>query len=372
MNGILTDNKFCTSCAACENICPKDAISMQLDQNGFLRPTVNATKCIHCGLCEKKCPALKRITNPNCNFEVPIVYAAFAKDEQIRIKSSSGGMFTILAKAVLNQGGVVFGVCQESPTSIYHTYVESIADLEKLRGSKYLQSNPDKIYQKAKDFLSKGRKVLFSGTPCQIAALYSYLGERRYDNLYTIDIVCHGTPSFKVFQKYIQEIELQKQGSVKKTFFRDKRLGWKQYSMTNVIEYCKGNSFQSSNTLQEDIFLKTFLSNISLNESCYSCKYNGIPRLADVTLGDFWGVQRFHRNMDDDKGTSVILLNNTKGEYLFSLVEKNVTFCKSELNKAVNNNPCIIHSYPAHHQRDKFLKDLDSFTLGELLDKYKL
>ncbi len=196
MNGILTNNKFCTSCAACENICPQDAISMQLDQNGFLRPTVNATKCIHCGLCEKKCPALKRITNPNCNFEVPIVYAAFAKDEQIRIKSSSGGMFTILAKAVLNQGGVVFGVCQESPTSIYHTYVESIADLEKLRGSKYLQSNPDKIYQKAKDFLSKGRKVLFSGTPCQIAALYSYLGERRYDNLYTIDIVCHGAPGF--------------------------------------------------------------------------------------------------------------------------------------------------------------------------------
>ncbi len=136
--------------------------------------------------------------------------------------------------------------------------------------------------------------------------------------------------------------------------------------MTNVIEYCDGNRFQLSNTLQEDVFLKTFLSNICLNESCYSCKYNGIPRLADVTLGDFWGVQRFHRNMDDDKGTSVILLNNTKGEYLFSLVEKNVTFCKSELNKAVNNNPCIIHSYPAHHQRDKFLKDLGTFSMGVL------
>lgn len=372
MNGVLTDNKFCTSCAACENVCPKDAISMQLDQNGFFRPTVKEAICIHCGLCEKKCPAQKKISSPNCNFEVPVVYAAFAKDEQIRIKSSSGGIFSILAQEILNQGGVVFGASQETPTTICHIFIERSKDLEKLRGSKYLQSHPGKIYRKVKEFLKNKRKVLFSGTPCQVAALYTYLGERRYENLYTIDIVCHGTPSFKVFQKYLTEIEKEKKGAVNKIFFRDKRLGWKQFSITNVIEYCSGNSFQLSHTLREDTFLKIFLSNICLNESCYSCKYNGIPRLADITLGDFWGVQRFHPDMDDDKGTSVLLLNNAKGEDLFSLIKGKIEFCKSELNKAVNNNPCIIHSYPAHHQRNKFLKDLDSLTLNEILEKFKI
>ena len=370
MNSLLTDNQFCTSCAACENVCPKDAISMHLDKNGFLRPIVNEVKCIHCGLCEKKCPVKKKVTSPNCNYEVPIVYAAFAKDVQIRIKSSSGGLFTCFAQKIIEQGGVACGVYQETPTSLYHTFVESAEDLEKLRGSKYLQSNPGKIYQRTKDFLNKGRKVLFSGTPCQIAALYAVLGERHYENLWTIDIVCHGTPSFMVFQKYIQEIELEKQGSIKKTFFRDKRLGWKQFSMTNVIEYCDGNSFQHSHTLQEDIFLKTFLSNICLNESCYNCNYNGIPRLADITIGDYWGVERFHPDMNDDKGIGLLMINNNRGKFLLERVKANITVQESELNKAIVYNPCVLKSYPVHPNRDIYFKELKNLSLRELFNKY--
>ena len=370
MNSLLTDNQFCTSCAACENVCPKDAISMHLDKNGFLRPIVNEVKCIHCGLCEKKCPIKKKVTSPNCNYEVPFVYAAFTKDAQIRIKSSSGGLFSVLATEILKQNGAVIGVAQQRETNFKHTIIRSEKELQLLRGSKYVQASPGLIYRETKKLLQENIKVLFSGTPCQIAALYSYLGERHYENLWTIDVVCHGTPSFNLFLKYIHEIEARVKGKVVRSQFRDKSKGWANFSMSHTIQNQNGHNFQEFHPLQEDLFLRLFLSNICLNESCHDCKYNGIPRLADITLGDFWGVKRFHPEMDDNMGTSVVLVNNSKGMGLFNQIKADIIFCKSELNKAINNNPCIIRSYPKNQNSDKFFADIICFSINDLQKKY--
>lgn len=370
MNGLFSENKECSSCAACENVCSKDAISMQLDKHGFLRPVIDEVKCIKCGLCKKKCPWIKKVQGPNCNFEHPITYAAYAKDSSIRKESSSGGIFSILAIEILKQHGAIIGVAQLSPTNFQHLIIRNEEDLRKLRGSKYVQAAPGKIYRETKKLLQKNINVLFSGTPCQIAALYSYLGERHYENLWTIDIVCHGTPSIKLLEKYNQEIEYRTNGKILYSKFRDKISGWKQFSMTQVIECHNGSIHYESNSLQNDLFLKLFLSNICLNSSCYNCKYNGIPRIADITLGDFWGIKKFHPEMDDDKGTSVVLINNSKGDTLFNRIKSQIIFCRSELNKAINNNPCILQSYSMNKKIFDFLKDIDYFSLKELFSKY--
>ena len=370
MNGLFKDKKDCSSCSACENVCTKDAISMQLDSHGFLRPIIDESKCVKCGICEKRCPWIKQIRSPNCNFEMPVTYAAFAKDTIIRKESSSGGIFSILATEILKQNGAVVGVAQQSETSFKHIVIRNESELKLLRGSKYVQANPGLIYRKTKELLQENIKVLFSGTPCQIAALYSYLGERHYENLWTTDIVCHGTPSFILFQKYIHEIETRTKGKVTRSQFRDKSKGWANYSMSHIIQSHNGLISQETHPLQEDLFLKLFLSNICLNETCHDCKYNGIPRLADITLGDFWGVKRFHPEMDDNMGTSVVLVNNSKGMGLFNQIKADIIFCKSELNKAIKNNPCIIRSYPKNQNSDKFFADIICFSIKDLQKKY--
>ena len=343
---------------------------MQLDHYGFLRPVIDESKCVKCGLCEKKCPWIKQIHSPNCNFEMPVTYAAAAKDPIIRKESSSGGIFSVLAAEILKQKGAVVGVVQQNETTFKHTIIRNENELQLLRGSKYVQASPDLIYRETKELLQENIKVLFSGTPCQIAALYSYLEERHYENLWTIDIVCHGTPSFKLFQKYIHEIETRTKSKVSRSQFRDKITGWKNYSITHFINYYENCSLAESHSSREDLFLKIFLSDICLNESCYNCKYNGIPRLADITLGDFWGIERFHPEMDDNMGTSVILVNNSKGELLFKQIKDQIVFRKSELNKAIVNNPCIIKSYKKNPNRNKFFEDIDNFSLNDLQKNY--
>ena len=204
----------CSSCGACANVCANNAISMELDKEGFYRPKINTSKCIKCGLCERTCPWTNIVTNPNLASKTPQTLAAFAKNESIRLESSSGGIFTVLAQKILNEGGVVAGVAQITPTRFGHIIIDNKTDLSKLRGSKYVQADVGFVYREIRTLLKSGRKVLFSGTPCQVAALYAVLGSKaNTPNLYTVDIVCHGTPSVKVFEKYVEEIE-QKIGDV--------------------------------------------------------------------------------------------------------------------------------------------------------------
>lgn len=361
----------CSSCAACANVCARNAISMQLDAEGFYRPVIDAEKCVKCGMCERTCPWNKPIENPNIAKVSPKTLAAYAKDESIRLQSSSGGIFTILAERILDDGGVIVGVAQMTPTRFGHVIVDNKIDLAKLRGSKYVQADVGLVYRDVRSLLKARRKVLFSGTPCQVAALYAVLGNvATSDNLFTVDVVCHGTPSVKVFEKYIAEIEKDKLVLVKSTRFRDKRMGWRLFSMTSSLNTISGDCFQFSKTLREDKFMRVFLENVCLNTSCTDCHYGKLPRVADITLGDYWNIAYVHPQMDDDKGTSVVLLNNNHGSALFESVKDKLSVCESNIEKAIAGNSCIIRSSKRHPKQKKFFADLDKYTLDQLIMKY--
>ena len=360
----------CSSCAACANVCTRGAISMKLDNEGFYRPIIDLKKCIQCGECERVCPWIKNIANPNESTKTPKTLAAYLTDEMIRLNSSSGGIFSVLAEKILDDGGVVVGVAQLNKTHFGHIVVNNKIDLEKLRGSKYVQADTGLIYKEVRSLLKANRKVLFSGTPCQVAALYSVLGKNYFESLTTVDIICHGSPSVKVFEKYISEIEATNAATVSSSRFRDKRKGWRLFSMTLSLNTVSGECFQLSNTLHENIFLRSFLKNTCLNTSCADCHYGKLPRIADITLGDYWNIASVHPKMDDDKGTSVVLLNTVHGEEIFNFVSSKLHFCESSLEKAIAGNPCIIHSSKPHPNRTNFFDELDNKSLDELFKKY--
>lgn len=358
----------CSSCGACANICAHNAISMELDNEGFYRPVIDASKCVKCGLCERTCPWTNIVTNPNQASGTPKTIAAFAKDESIRLESSSGGIFTILAEKILDDGGVVVGVTQTAPTRFGHIVVDNKADLEKLRGSKYVQADTGFVYREICTHLKFGKKVLFSGTPCQVAALYAVLGRSIYNNLYTIDVVCYGTPSVKVFEKYVAELEHKKNDSLQKILFRDKKKGWNQYSLTHFFK--SGEKFSISNT--RSLFMNTMLSNICSNLSCAKCHYRKLPRIADITLGDYWGVAEYHPTMDDNKGTSVVLLNTEHGKVFFDSISNSINQCESKLDYAIAGNPRIVQSTTPHPKRKDFFEFLNQNSLEQLAKKYKI
>ena len=361
----------CSSCAACANVCARNAITMQLDADGFYRPVIDAGKCVECGMCERVCPWSKSVENPNAANMQPKTVAANAKDESVRLQASSGGVFTVLAERILDNGGVVVGVAQLDKAHFGHIIVDNKADLAKLRGSKYVLSDVGLVYRDVCCLLKADRKVLFSGTPCQVAGLYAVLGNAASSaDLFTVDIVCHGSPSVKVFEKYVAEIEKDKSAFMKSTRFRDKRNGWRLFSMTSSLKTISGNCFQFSKTLREDKFMRVFLQNICLNTSCADCHYGKLPRIADVTLGDYWNIASVHPEMDDDKGTSVVLLNTNHGKELFSSISDKVAQCESKVEYAIAGNPCIIRSSKPHPKRTEFFANFDKYTLNKLIKMY--
>ena len=361
----------CSSCAACANVCARSAISMQLDAEGFYRPVIDSEKCVECGACERACPWNKPVENPNVPDVSPKTVAAYAKDESVRLQSSSGGIFTVLAERVLDDGGVVVGVAQTAPTRFGHIVVDNKADLAKLRGSKYVQADVGFVYREVRSLLKAGRKVLFSGTPCQVAGLYTVLGNAAASaDLFTVDIVCHGTPSVKVFEKYVCELEKEQSALVVSSLFRDKRKGWRLFSMTSSLNTISGDCFQFSRTLREDKFMRVFLQNVCLNSSCFDCRYGKLPRVADISLGDYWNIAGVHPQMDDNKGTSVVLLNTAHGSELFDSVADKIAQCESSVDAAIAGNPCIVRSSKPHPKRAEFFANLDRYSLDQLIKKY--
>lgn len=356
----------CSSCGACANVCARNAISMQLDREGFYRPLIDVDKCVQCGTCEKACPWNNAVKNPNGSVESPRTVAAFASNETIRLESSSGGIFTVLAEKILDDGGVVIGVAQLSPTKFGHVVVDNKGDLCKLRGSKYVQADVGFVYREVRSLLKSGKKILFSGTPCQVAALYAVLGNNVYADLFTVDIVCHGTPSVKVFEKYVRELELSHRSSLESVVFRDKGTGWAGYSLLH--RFVDGDSFLVNH--DQSKYMRLFLNRICQNQSCVKCRYRKLPRIADITLGDFWGISKYHPEMNDDKGTSVVLLNSDHGRMLFASVKENVIQCESKVEYAISGNSCIVRSSEQHPNRTDFFANLDKYTLNKLIKMY--
>ena len=346
---LATDKKTCCGCGACSNVCPKKAITMQEDENGFIYPKIDESKCIKCGLCLKTC-AYK---NRESKSKVMKAYAAVCKNKDILLKSASGGVFTTIALNILKQGGVVFGCSMEKDSNgrlePQHIKVTSIEEQTKLQGSKYVQSNTKNIYLEVKEELKNNKIVLFSGTPCQVAALKSFIGNIKSDNLYTIDIICHGVPSSKMFKDYIKYIEDKKNIKITNFTFREKSKGKGYFSK---IEYTKNG--KNKVTIRPAInisYFQMFLKSISIRENCYTCPYANSSRVGDITLGDYWGVDMEHpddlknNHIKLSKGVSCIMINNEKGktlinDYAINLVKINSKLEKIKKHNSQLNGPC--------------------------------
>ena len=295
---------------------------------------------------------------------MPQAYACINKDEEIRKNSSSGGMFTLLAEQILNKQGVVFGAAFDENYHIIHTYIENKNDIEKFRGSKYAQSKIGTCYRQAKEFLDQGRYVLFTGTPCQVEGLKMYL-KKEYENLYTQDIICHGTPSHKVWEKYLEYRKNISGQEPEKISFRNKDDGWKLFNMK--FEYPKSNYKQNQN---QDPYMQAFLKNTSLREECYKCKFKKKNRESDITLADFWGIENILPEMDDNKGTSLVLVHSEKGQKLFKDISPKMIYKQVDFDEAINYNPSMLKSVKADSKRKKFFDNLDKLPFDKLVEKY--
>ena len=343
--------KACCGCGACYNKCPVGAITMQENEEGFLVPVIDKNKCTNCGLCVKVCPSLNVQYN---NTDKPECYAAMADDE-IRMKSSSGGIFTLLAEDILDKGGYVCGAAFDDNWDVHHIIVDNKNDLEKLRGSKYVQSDTEDCYKKIKKLLDEDKYVLFSGCPCQVAGLYSFLG-KNYEKLYTVDILCHGSPSRGVWKKYLNE-NFNK-NEIKKINFRDKnKIGWS-------CSHCTISTKNGDDIVTDD-FTKLFHASINLRESCYDCKYSKKPRPADITLGDFWGISEYKKDLNDDKGLSFVLTNNAKGKFLFDNNLKKVKKWAINLQENYNNGHQKF-GLKMHPKREKFFRLVKKYKYSQI------
>lgn len=348
----VVENKKCTGCSACLNICPTGAISMVTNSEGFFVPHIDSEKCINCGLCNKVCPSLNKITKFN-QYSVPKVYAGWNKDEKIRLKSSSGGVFSVLAEYTLDKGGFVCGASFGKRNELKHIIISKRVELKKLRGSKYLQSEIGYSLIKIKSLLEKDKHVLFCGTPCQTAGLRSFL-KKDYEKLLIVDIVCHGAPSPMVFKKYLEEIEKEGNKSVTEINFRDKSTGWKSYSFTLSGK----NKTLLKERFEENIFFEGFLKNLYLNNICTSCPYSQFPRYSDITLGDYWGIEGFKKELDDEKGVSVITINNEKGMGYFSQIKDKLFVEKVDKKNTIDKLVSISIPCEKSVNRDHFFSEL--------------
>lgn len=346
---IFLKSKYdCCGCEACAQRCAHSAIKMVRDNEGFLYPQIDTQICTKCDLCEKVCPIINQTDS-----KIPIAtYAAKNKNEAIRLNSSSGGIFSLLATKTINKGGAVFGAKFDEQWNVVHDYVETIEGLAKFRGSKYVQSQIGKCYKIAEIFLKNGREVLFSGTPCQIAGLKRFL-IKEYPNLICVDIICHGVPSPIVWQKYKAQFELSKTSSFS---FRDKSNSWKRYE----VVVSKGQKEVVRETVGQNVYMKLFLSDLCLRPSCANCPGKEGKSNSDITIADFWGIQNIQPEFDDDKGCNLVIVNSEKGVELFNSLDE-CDKIKTDFENAISYNPSYFKSVTEPKYRQYFFENFDRY-----------
>ena len=351
---ILADKNQCTGCTACANICPKSCIEMKEDDEGFAQPVIDNSKCISCLACERVCPILSNRTPKD---EETKAYAALSKNDETRLESSSGGIFSELAKLILQSNGIVYGAKYDDDFKVIHTGIEDIESLKELRGAKYSQSDLSTIFQTIKKQLNNGRQVLFSGTPCQIGGLKAFL-KKDYDNLYCIDFVCHGVPSPLVWKKYIEyRSQVDADNQVPEYInLRNKESGWSHYSYQVEFAYSKSNHYLCQN--DKDLYMSLFVNNYILRRSCSNCYYKGYSRESDITLGDFWGIWDILPSMDDNKGTSVVFTHSNKGEKLLNSAAIHLQSNPVTLDQATMMNPSLLKSSLPKENRERVLQEI--------------
>lgn len=347
---MLVEASKCTGCGACAAVCPKNCIQMHPDSEGFRQPVVDTEKCIHCNRCASVCPVM----NPPVKQPEAKVYATKNKDDAVRQESSSGGVFTALAEYVLESGGAVCAAAYDNNFSVVHDFAHSKGDLGRFRGAKYAQSQADHCFPEIKRLLAAEKKVLFVGTPCQTAALHSYLKD-ECNNLLLVDMVCHGVPSPKVWKRYVDELSAE--APVEKINLRSKATGWSHYG------YCVDITQQGRVAHMpqgQNWFMRGFVSNLYLRHSCENCPFKGSSRCSDITLGDFWGIWDLAPNFDDNKGTSLLMLHTPKGHAAWEGIKSSFDVLLMTMADGVKHNPSAEKGSAPHPHRDIFFKELDS------------
>lgn len=392
----IKDKHNCCGCEACAQICPKQCISLEQDNEGFLYPHANKVLCIDCSLCEKVCP----IINIREQKLPKNVWAALNLDEEVRRSSSSGGIASLLAEKIIDNGGVVFGVRFNDKWEATHSCAESKEQLAAFRGSKYVQSRIDDSFIQVKSFLLAGREVLFIGTPCQVSGLKYFL-RKDYQNLTTVDFICHGVPSPGVFKWYLQEelykYEAARKGSKKKSVsfscihsipkgnihlidglditdirFRDKREGWKKYSfvlsLTETTTDGKQNTVSFSDNVSKHIFLRGFCSDLYLRPSCHQCPARNFRSGSDIIIADFWGQEYMFPEFDNDTGVSSVIIKSDAGERLFASIE-NIMKKEKKIKQVLSYNPSLVYSKTEPYIRKKFWKNVGKYSLEETIKR---
>lgn len=350
----LATKQACTGCSACASACRHQCIKMCADENGFLFPTINQEHCIDCRLCEKVCPVLNKQNLPKQNTQA---YALYSLNDKLRTQSSSGGFFTELAQMILENHGAVYGAAYDSDFSVHHICALNSSELARLRGAKYAQSKLGGCFIEIEERLRHGQQVLFTGTPCQVAGLKSFL-RREYSNLICVDFVCHGVPSPMAWQQYVKfRAEQDNHGILPKTInLRSKHTGWSRYQYSNLYQYADG--IQYSTGSDADLFMKLFVGDYINRESCAVCSFKGYDRISDFTIGDFWGIWDIDPDMDDNKGTSLVLVHTVKGKNLLDQIQKKLKMKSVSLEQASLQNPSLIKASPAKSERSVVLKEI--------------
>jgi len=360
----IVDKVECCGCGSCANACPSRCVKMKEDEEGFLYPIVDDfDKCIRCNICSKVCPV------KNLKKEEPFVQKGYLVqhcDEQIRKESTAGGAFTAIAQYVIECGGIVFGAAYDDQLQVVHMAAEDIESLKKFRNSKYVQSNTKYTYREAEQYLKEGRLVCYSGTPCQIEGLKAYL-RREYDNLITVDVVCHAVPSPLIWNKYL---EMQKEKLGKKIAnirFRDKYYGYKYSAMVITGE---NNQELYARGVDSDQMLRAFFSNICDRPSCYNCSFKKRYRVSDFTIWDCFTVYNFSKELDDDKGTTRVLIHSSKGQEVFEKIKSRLRYLEVSPGKLTDGVKEMFQSVDMNPKRQQFFSDAKTKSGKELFEEY--
>ena len=365
MKEVIEKSKCC-GCNACGDVCPKVAITFHTDKEGFWYPEINQSLCIDCGLCQKTCPVLTKADNV-IRYDEPVVYAAYTKDEAVRIDSTSGGIHSMLAMAMYEQNAYIGGAVYNEDHTVRHIVSPDRQLLPEIRSSKYLQSSMEGVYKEVRDLLRAGEKVFFCGAPCQIQGLYKFL-RKEYDNLTTCDFICRGVNSPKVFLKYMDMLEKQYGSKATQIKFKNKKWGWHNFSMRvnfeNGQEYCKDR--------WHDLFFIGYLQSGNFaRPSCYQCSFKGFPQKADITLADFWGIENIDSSMDQDRGTSLVMVNSDKGQALFDSIKDKIAWKQFSMDDAKAGNPALNSSLSATSpNRSEFFDALDKLPFDEVAKRF--
>lgn len=357
----ILDNDFCYGCTACAFICPTNSINIKSNNGGFDNPVIDKKTCIKCGLCEKVCP----VNTIKKNDVAENIYAFINKKKDDRLQSTSGGFFSAISDYILNNNGVIYGASFSDDFTVIHTRATSFEERDRHRGSKYVHSKLYDSFKMVQKDLLDSKMVLFTGTPCQISGLNNYLEYTRTDThlLYTCDFICHGTASPKIWKNYIKFIKKKYKKTIKDIKFRDKSIGWHHPQLSFIFE----GSYLSLDE-GHDPFYQLYYSNCIMKDSCYKCQFTTKERCSDITMADCWGIGNTKSYLDDNKGTSLILINNDKGEQIFKKIKYNNICKKIEFNDIIQ--PHLEHPVTKSKKYDNFWKEYDEKNFINILKKY--